>query len=95
MRFYHSFLLAWLVCSGAAFTFDPSCDSRKNDIQAWIEEALYLFKRGARVLETAINPEDQCATNPCYKEILDSFLGPSSTAANYQIILSQDPSIFK
>ncbi|KAN0071189.1 hypothetical protein V8E54_010620 [Elaphomyces granulatus] len=87
MRFYHSFLHAWLA--SAAFTFDPSCNSRKSDIQAWIKEALYLFDRGARVLENAINPLDQCATNPCYKEILDSFLGPSSTVANYKIILKR------
>ncbi|KAN0070666.1 hypothetical protein V8E54_011535 [Elaphomyces granulatus] len=89
MRFYHSFLHAWLVCSGAAFTFDSSCNSRKTDIQAWIKEALYLFDRSARVLEDAINPFDKCATNPCYGEILESFLGSSSTVANYKIILKR------
>ena len=74
MIIFHSILhlvaLTSLFRIAISFTVNSNCDNREEEIAGWVEEAVFLYDRAAKVLESPLTPG--------IKNILHTCLGTSA-----------------
>jgi hypothetical protein len=63
-----------------SFTVNSDCGDREEEVTSWVEEASFLYDRAAKVLESGLTPN--------ILNILDTCLGRSATAENFEAIKS-------
>jgi hypothetical protein len=82
MIIFHSILrliaLTSLFRIAISFTVNSNCGNREEEIAGWVEEAVFLYDRAAKVLESPLTPS--------IKNILHTCLGRSAEEEDFNAI---------